>query len=179
MSPSIWQPFMTCLWCSSVRITSGPSVCPLTCKRHQKALPSRPEPTEFPESRSMEMTPSLAMKPRDKLWSEPERERAPTLIEALTYRLGAHSTSDDPSKYRDESITEDWKERCPIARLRTYLINEGLWTEDEETQFVEESVTYIKKVVTEQEEQALLHQTPCSRMSLQNCRGTCRTNRPN
>jgi len=82
------------------------------------------------------------------------RGEGPTLIEALTYRLGAHSTSDDPSKYRDESITENWKERCPISRLRTHLIEKGLWSEAEETQFADETVTYIKAVVTEQEEQA-------------------------
>ena len=52
------------------------------------------------------------------------RGEGPTLIEALTYRLGAHSTSDDPSKYRDESITEEWKTRCPIARFRSLLIAE-------------------------------------------------------
>ena len=63
------------------------------------------------------------------------RGEGPTLIEALTYRLGAHSTSDDPSKYRDESITEEWKTRCPIARFRSLLIARGLWSEQEEAAF--------------------------------------------
>lgn len=58
-----------------------------------------------------------------------ERARAgdgPTFIEALTYRIGAHSSSDDPSRYRDESITEVWKTaRDPIARFGTWLRGRG------------------------------------------------------
>jgi pyruvate dehydrogenase E1 component alpha subunit len=83
-----------------------------------------------------------------------ERARAgegPTLIEALTYRLGAHSTSDDPSKYRDESITEEWKSRCPLERMLKLLISRGLWTLDEENAFFEDTVIQIKKVIAEQE----------------------------
>ncbi len=53
----------------------------------------------------------------------------PTLIEALTYRMGAHSTSDDPSRYRDESVTEAWKAKDPIARLKRYCSREGLMDE--------------------------------------------------
>ena len=54
----------------------------------------------------------------------------PVLIEALTYRMGAHSSSDDPSRYRDESITEQWKGRDPLIRYRNYLEREGLWNEE-------------------------------------------------
>ena len=52
----------------------------------------------------------------------------PSFIEALTYRVGAHSTSDDPSRYRDESITEKWKKRCPIERFERFLVARGLLT---------------------------------------------------
>lgn len=45
----------------------------------------------------------------------------PTLIEAYTYRLGAHTTSDDPTKYREDSEVEEWKDKDPIDRLRKYL----------------------------------------------------------
>jgi 2-oxoisovalerate dehydrogenase E1 component alpha subunit len=45
----------------------------------------------------------------------------PTLIEAVTYRMGAHTTSDDPTKYRDSADDELWRSRDPIDRLRTYL----------------------------------------------------------
>ncbi|MEM7246097.1 MAG: thiamine pyrophosphate-dependent enzyme [Acidobacteriota bacterium] len=50
----------------------------------------------------------------------------PTLVEALTYRVGAHSTSDDPSRYRDESITDAWRERDPLERLSRWLESRGL-----------------------------------------------------
>jgi 2-oxoisovalerate dehydrogenase E1 component alpha subunit len=56
----------------------------------------------------------------------------PTVIEALTYRLTDHSTADDASKYRDpEIVSEKWKEE-PIARFRTYLSTNDLWTKDDE-----------------------------------------------
>jgi pyruvate dehydrogenase E1 component alpha subunit/2-oxoisovalerate dehydrogenase E1 component alpha subunit len=60
-----------------------------------------------------------------------DRARAgggPTLVECLTYRVSAHTSSDDPSRYRDERITEEWKRRDPIARLRTWLMVQG-WLE--------------------------------------------------
>jgi 2-oxoisovalerate dehydrogenase E1 component alpha subunit len=45
----------------------------------------------------------------------------PTLIEAVTYRLGAHTTSDDPTRYRDDAEVEEWTARDPIARCRAHL----------------------------------------------------------
>ena len=45
----------------------------------------------------------------------------PTLVEAFTYRMGAHTTSDDPSRYRDSAHVEAWKAKDPIARLRSLL----------------------------------------------------------
>ncbi|MFH8404686.1 pyruvate dehydrogenase (acetyl-transferring) E1 component subunit alpha [Streptomyces sp. NPDC018019] len=57
-----------------------------------------------------------------------ERARAgegPTLVEAFTYRMGAHTTSDDPSRYRRDEEREAWEAKDPILRLRTYLVNEG------------------------------------------------------
>lgn len=55
-------------------------------------------------------------------------EHEPTLIEALTYRRGAHSSSDDPSRYRDEEDAEAWRERDPIDRFESVLEDLGLWT---------------------------------------------------
>lgn len=56
----------------------------------------------------------------------------PTLIEALTYRLGPHSSSDDPSRYRDEKEVEAWRKRDPLLVYRAYLRHRGLWTEESE-----------------------------------------------
>jgi 2-oxoisovalerate dehydrogenase E1 component alpha subunit len=49
----------------------------------------------------------------------------PTLIEAYTYRMGAHTTSDDPSRYRDSAEVETWKLKDPIERVRRYLQMQG------------------------------------------------------
>ena len=53
----------------------------------------------------------------------------PTLIEAVTYRMGPHTTTDDPSRYRDADELEPWQARDPIDRCRTYLNGEGMWTQ--------------------------------------------------
>jgi len=52
--------------------------------------------------------------------------RGPTFIEALTYRIGAHSTSDDPTRYRAQEEVELWMERDPQARLRRHLVHRNL-----------------------------------------------------
>ena len=50
----------------------------------------------------------------------------PGYIEALTYRIGAHTTSDDPTRYRDAGELEDWQGRDPIARMEGYLRERGV-----------------------------------------------------
>ncbi|VXC44720.1 pyruvate dehydrogenase (acetyl-transferring) E1 component subunit alpha [Aeromicrobium sp. 9AM] len=49
----------------------------------------------------------------------------PSLIEAYTYRMGAHTTSDDPSRYRDSAEVETWKLKDPIERVKRYLLLQG------------------------------------------------------
>ncbi|PZQ89025.1 MAG: pyruvate dehydrogenase (acetyl-transferring) E1 component subunit alpha [Leifsonia xyli] len=51
--------------------------------------------------------------------------QGPRFIEALTYRMGAHTTSDDPTKYREDEETRFWSERDPISRFEAYLRNRG------------------------------------------------------
>jgi pyruvate dehydrogenase E1 component alpha subunit len=60
----------------------------------------------------------------------------PTLIEAVTYRMEAHTTSDDPTRYRSPEELESWTARDPILRLRTFLEATGRWNDgfDKETQ---------------------------------------------
>ncbi|MDO5093756.1 MAG: pyruvate dehydrogenase (acetyl-transferring) E1 component subunit alpha [Propionibacteriaceae bacterium] len=53
------------------------------------------------------------------------RGDGPTFVEAFTYRMGAHTTSDDPTKYRQDEETDRWAGRDPIARLTTHLRAEG------------------------------------------------------
>jgi 2-oxoisovalerate dehydrogenase E1 component alpha subunit len=52
--------------------------------------------------------------------------QGPTFIEAFTYRMGAHTTSDDPTRYRLAGELEEWKLRDPIARLKAYLSRSGV-----------------------------------------------------
>src|SRR5699024_8365192 len=47
--------------------------------------------------------------------------KGPLFIEAVTYRLGPHTTSDDPTRYRDSTELEHWRERCPLGRLERHL----------------------------------------------------------
>ncbi|MEU7070607.1 pyruvate dehydrogenase (acetyl-transferring) E1 component subunit alpha [Streptomyces narbonensis] len=53
------------------------------------------------------------------------RGEGPTLIEAYTYRMAAHTTSDDPTRYRRDAEREEWEAKDPIQRLKTYMENEG------------------------------------------------------
>jgi pyruvate dehydrogenase E1 component, alpha subunit len=52
----------------------------------------------------------------------------PTFIEAVTYRMGPHTTADDPSRYRDPAEVDEWRAKDPIARVEAYLAAEGLLT---------------------------------------------------
>jgi len=54
----------------------------------------------------------------------------PTFVEAYTYRMGAHTTTDDPTRYRLSSDLEHWKLKDPIARLKAYLTRNGVADED-------------------------------------------------
>lgn len=72
--------------------------------------------------------------------------KGPVLIEALTYRIGAHTTSDDPSLYRDESEVEEWKLKDPIERLRKYLVSKKWWSDKEEKALDEENNAFVQEV---------------------------------
>lgn len=58
--------------------------------------------------------------------------KGPVLIEAMTYRRGAHSTSDDPTAYRKDNEVEAWEAKCPISRMKRHLMLKGLWDEAKE-----------------------------------------------
>jgi pyruvate dehydrogenase E1 component alpha subunit len=56
----------------------------------------------------------------------------PTLIEAVTYRLLMHTTADDPRKYRDDTQEQEWWQKEPLLRFRTYLAGKKLWDDAQE-----------------------------------------------
>ncbi len=62
----------------------------------------------------------------------------PTLIEAVTYRMGPHSSSDDPKRYIAEQELEEWQKRDPITRFRRYLEKKQIWSETDEKKAQEE-----------------------------------------
>ena len=64
--------------------------------------------------------------------------KGPTLIEAVTYRQGPHTTSDDPRVYRDDKEVEEWKKKDPISRFKSYLIGKGTWSENKDGGLEEE-----------------------------------------
>jgi TPP-dependent pyruvate/acetoin dehydrogenase alpha subunit len=75
----------------------------------------------------------------------------PTLIEAVTYRMGGHSTSDDPTIYRSADEVELWKKRDPIVRFTKYLIRKGIISEKENEKFLEQIDSEMTKVIKERE----------------------------
>lgn len=75
----------------------------------------------------------------------------PTLIEALTYRLGPHSSSDDPSRYRPDAEAEAWRQRDPLLRFRRYLVHRGIWSDADEVALEKEVGDAITEAVHEAE----------------------------
>ncbi len=83
------------------------------------------------------------------------RGEGPTLIEAVTYRIGAHSTSDDPSRYRDETEVETWRRKDPIARFRRYLEHKGLLDPEREQTIITRIQQEVMRVIAHAEQQPM------------------------
>jgi pyruvate dehydrogenase E1 component alpha subunit len=84
-----------------------------------------------------------------------EKARAgggPTLIEAFTYRMANHTTSDDALKYRSEDEVKKWEKKDPVERFRVYLKNKDIWNESFEKKVQEEAKTTINRAIEEAEE---------------------------
>lgn len=71
----------------------------------------------------------------------------PSLIEAVTYRMGPHTTADDPDRYRDGSDVTVWAERDPLERVRLLLERQGAWDEDWQTELESEASETIEAAV--------------------------------
>ena len=76
--------------------------------------------------------------------------KGPVLIEAFTYRKGAHTTSDDPSKYRSKEEELKWDATDPLLRLKKYIDSKGIWNEDED-KLIEEFKQDIDRQFTDAE----------------------------
>ena len=84
------------------------------------------------------------------------RGYGPTLIEHVTYRAGAHSTSDDPSAYRPKAESDAWPLGDPVERLKNYLIKQGAWSEERHTQAKAEIESEILQFQKEAEKNGTL-----------------------
>ncbi|KIS27991.1 pyruvate dehydrogenase [Arthrobacter sp. SPG23] len=70
----------------------------------------------------------------------------PTFIEAVTYRMGPHTTADDPTRYRDANELEDWAAKDPIARIKGLLERKGLLTEQLEARVAAKADAVAREV---------------------------------
>ncbi|MGI8576303.1 MAG: pyruvate dehydrogenase (acetyl-transferring) E1 component subunit alpha [Egibacteraceae bacterium] len=74
------------------------------------------------------------------------RGEGPSLVEAVTYRMEAHTTADDPTRYRTDEELAMWKARDPIARFETFLESEGLLTADLRQEIDDEAQAHAKRL---------------------------------
>ncbi|MDQ0232671.1 pyruvate dehydrogenase E1 component alpha subunit [Metabacillus malikii] len=82
--------------------------------------------------------------------NEAINHEGPTLIEALTYRFGPHSTSgDNPDLYRQSEDVEEWKKKDPLIRYRIFLTKKGLWNEEFEESVISQAKEEIKQAIKE------------------------------
>ncbi|HUE46330.1 MAG TPA: thiamine pyrophosphate-dependent enzyme, partial [Aestuariivirgaceae bacterium] len=89
-----------------------------------------------------------------------ERARAnlgATLIEYVTYRVGAHSTSDDPSAYRPKTESDAWPLGDPVIRLKNHLIQTGTWSEERHKQAEAEVLDDVITAQKEAEKHGTMH----------------------
>lgn len=70
----------------------------------------------------------------------------PTLIEAVTYRMGSHTTNDNPKIYRSDEEVKEWEGKDPVKRFRQYLLNKKVLTEAEDEKLQEELNQYVLDV---------------------------------
>ncbi|MGQ0847841.1 MAG: pyruvate dehydrogenase (acetyl-transferring) E1 component subunit alpha [Actinomycetota bacterium] len=80
--------------------------------------------------------------------SRARRGDGPTLIEAVTYRLGPHTTADDPGRYRSTELTDDWRSRDPLERVRLYLSERDQWTGEWQTELEAAAAVEIDRAVS-------------------------------
>jgi len=79
------------------------------------------------------------------------RGEGPTLIEAVTFRMGGHSSSDDPTRYREGALVEEWQRRDPVTRFRAYLRGLSLVKDGDEERWNTEADDAIAAAVKEAE----------------------------
>ena len=85
------------------------------------------------------------------------RNLGPTLIEHVTYRVGAHSTSDDPAAYRPKTESDAWPLGDPVIRLKNHLTARGVWSDERHKQAEAEVMDTVMSAQKEAESHGTLH----------------------
>jgi pyruvate dehydrogenase E1 component alpha subunit len=75
--------------------------------------------------------------------------QGPSLIEAVTFRMGVHTTADDPSRYREDEEVKNWEKKDPLVRFKLYLESRNFWDEYKEAELVARIKAEIDTAVTE------------------------------
>ncbi|MCE9635043.1 MAG: 3-methyl-2-oxobutanoate dehydrogenase [Planctomycetes bacterium] len=86
--------------------------------------------------------------------SRARRGEGPTFIEAVTYRRHGHSSSDDPTRYRDPAEVERWEKNDPVERFRAHLVARGLWSAEAETAEIDRQNEMVTREIQEAEKAA-------------------------
>ncbi len=86
--------------------------------------------------------------------------RGPTLIELFTYRVSAHSTSDDPTRYRPADEAQRWPLGDPVARLKQHMILRGLWSEERHAQLAAQLAEEVREADRDAEARGTLPEHP-------------------
>lgn len=79
--------------------------------------------------------------------SQARAGEGPSLIEAVTYRIGPHTTADDPTRYRPETENGEWEDKDPLLRVRDLLTRQGEWSEGWQTDLEEQASRVIENAV--------------------------------
>lgn len=79
------------------------------------------------------------------------QKNTPVIIETMSYRLGAHSTSDDPSSYRTTEEEEIWRQKDPIERMKNWLLAKGWWSDQQDYQIKDDYKKEILNALKSQE----------------------------
>ncbi len=79
-------------------------------------------------------------------------KEGPTVIECVTYRMSLHTTADDPTKYRSQAEVDFWQKRDPMLRVKNYMLNRKIWSDDIESKVAAELSKSINDAVDRAEQ---------------------------
>lgn len=102
----------------------------------------------------LQVTREAVSRARGVVEGENRRSLGPTLIEAITFRMGPHSSADDPNRYREAAETETWKARDPITRFFRYLLRKEVLTETDAEEMRREIEAEVNAAFRSAEKQA-------------------------